>query len=643
MKNLIKLWKANLKDNNRTYNDLKGYLKEKNIWITAYMKIAQNKGSLTPGPDGKTLDGMSMKKLENLRQQVLNGTYEWIGSKRIYIPKPGKVEKRPLSLPATSDKIVQEVLRMILEPLFELSFSTKSHGFRRERSCHTALKMIDRDFKSIKWVIEGDISKYFDNINHKILMKKLNLKIKDKLILNLINKGLKNKIFEINSRSTLKIGIPQGGILSPLLSNIYLDEFDKYVEELIKQFDKGNAPKHNPVYDKLRRNKIKPKNMISYQQLDPNYRRLKYVRYADDFIIGVRASYKETVEIKNLIKDFLLNKLKIKLNEEKTKITHINKGIKFLGHRITRKSVYTWTKYHTKEKIVYRKAKHTVYMIDGSYEKIISKLKEKGMIEIKYNNGVKTIRGIAYSPFLPYPQSEIINKYNSILRGLSEWWKYAGNRRELLNNLGYLLQYSAAKTLAQKYKMTLKQVFTIAKKDLSVSINSYKSFGITDQKIADWQKSVNNETSTKKNNDPILYVKYSTIPKPLPIKFGTNWKPSYVKTLESSTSEKKLIEAVQNETLAVQADDLTFLNVLTRGLTRGIKLLNANCSLCDSDTNVEIHHIKKVTDIKGKTELERRIKAFNSKQIPLCRDCHFIVHKYNWKNKPINPKDYPKK
>lgn len=652
MKNLIKLWKANLKNKNRTYNDLKGFIKDINIWIAAYMKIANKKESLTPGADAedKTLDKKTLNKLENLKQEVLEGKYQWEGSKRVLIKKSGINKKRSLSFPAASDKIVQEVLRIILEPLFELTFSEKSHGFRRERNCHTSLKMIDRDFKPVKWVIEGNINKYFEDIDHKTLIKKLKSKIKDKLIINLIKSGLKNNIIFNKTESILSsdIEIPQGGILSPLLSNIYYHEFDEFMDKFISNFDKGTTPKHNPIYDKLRRNKIKPKNMISYQHLDKEYRRLRYVRYADYFIIGVRASHKETVEIKNKIKEFLFNNLKIKLNEDKTKIIHINKSIKFLGHRIWRKSIYAWTKYYTKKGIVYRKTKHTVYALDGNSEKIIKRLKEKGIIEIKYrvdnkNKIVKVIRGIAYDSFLPYQQSEIINKYNSILIGLSEWWKYAGNRRRLLNYIGYLLKYSAAKTLAKKYNMSLKKIFTIANTDLSKPIKSYKSFGITDEKIAKWQKSLNSETSTEIKINPILFDKYSTIPGPEPIKFGKNWKPSYVKILEKNINKKNIKDFQIFEKIQPNKEIFSFLNVLTRGLPRNIKLLNAKCNICNSNKNVEIHHIKRVADIKGNTELEKRIKAFNSKQIPLCRKCHFSVHEYNWRNKPINPKNLPKK
>lgn len=218
MKKLVKLWLINLNNKDKIYYDLTGFIKDINIWINAYMKIAKNKGGLTPGPDNETLDGMTLKQLENLKELICKGKYQWKGSKRILIPKPGKIDKRPLSIPATSDKIVQEVLRSILEPIFEFSFSDKSHGFRRGRSCHTALSMIDRDFKSAKWFIEGDLKKYFDTINHKILMSKIKIKIKDKNILKLIESGLKIKIFSPEGPkkvTKLNLGLPQGGILSP--------------------------------------------------------------------------------------------------------------------------------------------------------------------------------------------------------------------------------------------------------------------------------------------------------------------------------------------------------------------------------------------------------------------------------------------
>lgn len=641
MKKLIKLWISYLNNNNRVLYDAKAYLRDINTWIIAYSKISQNKGALTPGPDNKTLDGTSLKSLILLRDFVLTSKYKWIGSRRIEIPKPGKKGIRPLSIPASSDKIVQEVIRLILEPIFELSFSNLSHGFRKGRSCHTALGQIDRDFKPIKWVIEGDIQKYFDTVNHEILMNKIEEKMKDPLLLKLIKTGLKAKVFLPNKTNLIsELGVPQGGILSPLLSNIYLDCFDKYIENKIKNYNQGNSPKHNKDYEAARYYKKSLKGLISYNPFDSTYRKLVYVRYADDFLIGIRGPIKDCFKIKEEIKVFLEKELKIVLSTEKTKITHIMDNVQFLGHRIIRKYVRVFTKYYTKIKPVFRKSKHHVFGIDAVRTKILKKLKSLGMIGFTLINGKSKIIGKSYVPFIPYQQSEIILKYNSILRGLSEWWKYAGNRRQTIHFISYLLQYSAAKTLAQKYNTSMKKIFTLAGKDLSIPIKNLKAIGVTDKRIEEWQSSIGSDNAkTVTTLTPFLYPKYQMIPNNIEFKYGLTWKPEYLKLLEK-LSKKVTLNSILNLEEKILEDlpkEFDFLNVLTRGLSRGIKLLNAVCILCNTDQDIQIHHVKSVSSIKGKSAKEKRIKAFSRKQIPLCRECHLAVHQGNWRNKPIPP------
>lgn len=210
-----------------------------------------------------------------------------------------------------------------------------------------------------------------------------------------------------------------------------------------------------------------------------------------------------------------------------------------------------------------------------------------------------------------------------------------------MSYISYLLRFSAAKTLGQKFKLSISKVFDLAGKDLSRLIKDKKALGLTDLKISNWIKSVNKKSSIVKECTPILYSKYSEIPIKEEIKFGKNWKPEYIKLLEKPSKKDPLYNMVPLDPSG--ENELNFLKVLTRGLPRGIKLLNAVCSLCASKNDVQIHHLKKVSDLKGKNELEKRIKAFNSKQIPLCKNCHFSIHKNDWRQTPINPKDLSKK
>ena len=254
--------------------------------------------------------------------------------------------------------------RRLLESIYEPQFSVHSHGFRPNLSCHTALKEIRNTFTGTRWFIEGDIKGFFDNIDHHVLIGILRKKIQDEKFINLIWKFLRAGYVEDWVFHKTYSGAPQGGIISPLLSNIYLNELDQYVEQYIENYNKGDKRTHNIAYhnlaSKIAKRKTNNKRDWStlteeqkeerlkelkalYKELqshdskdlfDPNYRRLKYVRYADDFILGVIGSKKEAEQIKHDLKTFLKEHLKLELSDEKTLITHSKKNASFLGYDI---------------------------------------------------------------------------------------------------------------------------------------------------------------------------------------------------------------------------------------------------------------------------------------------------------------------
>ncbi|HER2162517.1 TPA: group II intron reverse transcriptase domain-containing protein, partial [Streptococcus pyogenes] len=341
------------------------YLNLYNIefFLDAYAKIYPNKGSNTKGINEDTIDGMSLKRVNALIEKLRNQTYQPNPARRTYIPKKnGKL--RPLGLPTFEDKLVQEVVRRILESIYEPNFSENSHAFRPNRSCHTALKQIKNTFTGIRWFIEGDIKGFFDNIDHHILINILRKRIKDENFINLIWKFLRAGYVENWVFHKTFSGTPQGGIISPILSNIYLNELDRYIDEYTTKFNKGDKRTHNKTYHniagKIAKRKAKNKKEWSlldhetrkqrayevkqlYKELikydskdlfDPNYRRMKYVRYADDFLIGVIASKEEAEKIKQDLTVFLADKLKLELSAEKTLITHSKKNARFLGYDI---------------------------------------------------------------------------------------------------------------------------------------------------------------------------------------------------------------------------------------------------------------------------------------------------------------------
>jgi group II intron reverse transcriptase/maturase len=328
-------------------------LYNRDLFLLAYGKIYRNKGATTPGSTPETVDEMSISKIDAIIEALRFERYRWTPTRRIYIEKKHSTKKRPLSMPTWSDKLLQEVLRLILESYFEPSFSEHSHGFRPGRGCHTALREIDQTWLGSVWFIEGDIADCFGSLEHTILLTILAEHIHDERFLRLIKGLLQAGYLEEWRYNATLSGAPQGGIISPILSNIYLDQFDKYIEQvLMPAHTKGDKRKDTIPYHRLislvyvwrKKGKRKEANVLrkqaqrlpAFDPTDPDYRRLKYVRYADDWCIGYIGTKAEAIEIKNQIRDFLHKELGLTLSEEKTLLTHAKtETARFLGYHIS--------------------------------------------------------------------------------------------------------------------------------------------------------------------------------------------------------------------------------------------------------------------------------------------------------------------
>lgn len=321
------------------------------LYLRAYAKLYSNKGAMTPGASTETVDGMSLEKIDAIIEALRYERYRWTPVRRTYImKKSGKM--RPLGMPTWSDTLLQEVIRAILEAYYEPQFSPHSHGFRPKRGCHTALRAISQKGRATKWFIEGDISACFDSIDHSILLKILREKIHDNRLIQLISGLLQAGYLEEWRWNATHSGTPQGSILSPILANLVLDKLDKYVEqELIPVHTKGRRRKTNPPYvaltraasmarkeglrEKARQLNQQAQTIPSRDPHDPNFRRLWYIRYADDFLLGLVGTKAEAKRIKQQLVAFLHNKLKLTLSEEKTLITHArDEKARFLGYEI---------------------------------------------------------------------------------------------------------------------------------------------------------------------------------------------------------------------------------------------------------------------------------------------------------------------
>ena len=291
--------------------------------ITAIHNIKSNHGSETPGVDSKTM-----------RKDYLQHSHSWVihdiqsafqhfepqKIRRVYIDKPGKTEKRPLGIPTIRDRIVQECMRIVLEPIFEAQFFAHSYGFRPMRDAPMALERVNLlvHHTGYYWIVEGDISKCFDRIDHTILLKRLyHMGVKDRRVLQIIKAMLKAGVMdecEVNEEGT-----PQGGLISPLLANVYLDMMDEWIS---KQWENKNT-----LFSYGRQNS-RLSALSKRTTLTPGY----LVRYADDFVI-LTDTRTHAEEWKARLQAFLHSKMKLTLSQEKTLITDIRKKyIKFLGY-----------------------------------------------------------------------------------------------------------------------------------------------------------------------------------------------------------------------------------------------------------------------------------------------------------------------
>ena len=323
----------------------------RDLYLLAYGNIYSNKGAMTPGASAETADGMSEEKIDQIIGPMRHERYRFSPARRVYIPKKNR-KLRPLGLPSWSDKLVGEVVRLLLEAYYEPGFSDLSHGFRKRRGCHTALRKIHDTWTGTAWFIEGDISDCFGSLSHEILLGILAEKIHDQRFLRLIRNMLKAGYLEDwEYRETLS-GCPQGGVVSPILSNIYLHKLDEFIEqELIPQYTRGTSRKDNPEYKRIQRQLAAARRrgdraaardlgkqlrrLPSKDPMDPGYRRLQYARYADDHILGFIGPKAEAEEIKAKLAAFLRETLGLELNQQKTLITHArSQPARFLGYHV---------------------------------------------------------------------------------------------------------------------------------------------------------------------------------------------------------------------------------------------------------------------------------------------------------------------
>ena len=435
------------------------HLFNKDFYLLAYGKLYKNDGAMTPGVNGNTVDGMKMEDIDAIIEALRFERYRWTPVRRVYIPKPNG-KKRPLGIPDWSDKLVQEVIRLILEAYYEPQFSDRSHGFRPGRGCHTALAEIDQYWSGTTWFIEGDIAQCFDRLDHQVLLDVLREQLHDNRFLRLIAGLLEAGYMEDWQFNATLSGTPQGGVVSPILANIYLDQLDRHVETVLQPANTHGAQRRrNRTYQnlwsqakhrdtkgqhqqamELRR---KMQTMPSVDPADPNYRRLRYVRYADDFLLGFTGPRREADEVKRQIGEFLQDQLKLEMSEPKTLVTHgRTKAAHFLGYEVG--------VMHSDQK----RDKQGRRSINGIVQLRVptSVVRDKCSLYMQHGKPMARMERSHDSVF------SIVARYQNEYRGLVQYYQYASNLHTF-DRLKWVMETSLTKTLAIKLRISVPKVY----------------------------------------------------------------------------------------------------------------------------------------------------------------------------------------
>jgi len=561
----------------------------RDMYLLAYGKISRNQGATTPGVTKETVDGMSLSRIDSIIEEMRNERYRWTPTRRVYIEKANSTKKRPLGIPTWGDKLVQEVLRLILEAYYEPQFSDYSHGFRPSRGCDTALSEIYHNWKGTVWFIEGDIRGCFDNIDHTVLLSILAKSIHDGRFLRLIAGALEAGYMEDWTYKPTLSGTPQGGIISPILANIYLDQLDKYVTQtLTPTYNRNERRRPNPTYrnitHRLARARCKgriedvktlkavQRTMPSVDTHDPSYRRLRYIRYADDFLLGFAGPKQEAEDIKHALKGFLAENLHLELSEEKTAITHARtKCARFLGYDL--KTLHDDNRFTFSEGLGPRRTLNAV----------IGLRVPPAVIKEKYQRYERNGKPIHRAELLNNSVFDIIALYQAEYRGFVNYYRKAYNLSQQCARLKWVMQESLAKTLAHKLKISVAQVY-----------QRYRT-----------------QVETPHGMQVALQVRVDRPGKePLTATWGgvtLRWD-----------SRAKITEP-PNVTSWIGRSELID------------RLLAEECELCGSSGPVQVHHIRHLKDLRkpGRTDKPLWVQimaARKRKTLVVCQACHTAIH-----------------
>jgi group II intron reverse transcriptase/maturase len=554
------------------------------LYVMAYERLKSKPGNMTHGIDGQTLDGFSLETIQATIELMRTEQYQPTPVRRTYIPKaPGKW--RPLGVPSPRDKVIQECVRLILEAIYEPMFSDQSHGFRPGRSCHTALESLRRNWVGTKWTLKIDIAECFERVDHRRLLDILREKMADDRFINLIRKFLSAGYLENWVYHRTYSGTPQGSVISPILTNVYLSKLDVKLETLCEQYSRGKRRKQNSKRialmkarkDVLEQGETDPSCRMSLQSDlrvwnqrilqtpvfdydDPAYTRVKFLRYADDIAVGVIGPKALVEHIQEEIATFLREELKLELNREKTRVIHVpTEKARFLGYEFKAASSRLRRR-NLRRKGSPHNVVQTVRTNTGNI-KLLVPLRDLSQKLTKYMAKGKPTH---LSGLVNQPLDHILEHYNGVMRGWYNYYQLAENVGRL-NYARYVLQYSLAKTVAHKERSSVAKVFRKYGKHITFTKPNGRAVCFFDAPLTQVKKA-----KTKAEVD--------TVP---------SWGPRRTQTR-----------------------------------------LQDSCAICGSPERVEMHHVRHIRKrgqaVRG---FSLYLAAINRKQLPVCHACHRDIHR----------------
>ncbi|TDC73571.1 maturase [Actinomadura sp. 7K507] len=552
------------------------------MYLMAYGRIYSNQGAMTPGATAETVDGMSLEKIGRIMNAVRHERYRFKPVKRIYIPKRNG-RTRPLGLPTWSDKLVGEVVRLLLEAYYEPTFSGLSHGFRPRRGCHTALREVAHTWTGTAWFIEGDISDCFGSLDHQVMLSVLAEKIHDNRFLRLVRTMLQAGYLQDWVWTATLSGVPQGGVVSPILSNIYLDRLDDFVETvLIPEYNQGGLRRRSTTYRKVekqlalarrrgdraqaRQLRRQLRELPSQDMNDPGYRRLRYVRYADDTLLGFAGPKHEAEEIKRRLATFLRDDLKLELSPDKTLITHARTGAaNFLGYEIT-----------------VGRSDRMVAKGRRSHNGVVQLRVPKTVIKEKCAPYLKRGKPACLPHLFNKDDHTIVSMYGAVYRGIVQYYLLAGDVSRL-NRLHWVMQTSLLKSLANKHRSTVTR-----------TARKYKTVVVTP---AGPRKCLQARVDRGDGR------------KPLVAQFGG-------------------IPLIRQKTAVIQDHNPDRPHRPRKELIS--RLLAGRCEICESTDRIQVHHIRRLADLgqlgQSQPPWAQIMAKRRRKTLIICQSCHDLVH-----------------